>query len=118
MVNIYDGCINNSEMIYGMGSEEFNFKLDQRTEKAKADGQRIVFVEGCNSILSSARVVVYDIPIPEIMQNYKYRIVKLNGRWTRNGLLGYCDKCNNYAELTCLCEDGHVCGECSRLSWK
>lgn len=118
MGNIYDGCVDNSKIIYGAGTTEFNQKLEQEVEDAKGNNKRVVFVEGGNSILSSARVVLYDTPVPEIMQNYKYRIVKLNGTWTRFGLLGYCDKCNDYSELTCISsKEGHICTKCSKLYW-
>jgi hypothetical protein len=117
MANIYDGCIDNSEIICVAGTSEFYLKLEQKSEEAKRNNKKIVFVEGFNSVLSSARIVLYDKPIPEIMQNYKYRIVKFNGIWVRNGLLGYCDKCNDYAELTCLCEEGHTCNKGSKFYW-
>lgn len=50
---------------------------------------------------------------PEIMQNYKHRYVKINGKWTRNSLLGYCDCCGMYTELICLSNKGRTCKTCS-----
>lgn len=108
-MNLYDGCESNKEIIYGFTSLDFYDKLEKR--------QKVVFVESNTSVHAGARVVIYSDKIPEIMQNYKHRYVKINGRWTRNSLLGYCDCCGKYTELICLSDKGRTCENCSDLDF-
>ena len=90
-MNLYDGCESNKEIIYGFTSLDFYNKLEKRQNEILSQGKKVVFVESNTSVHSGARVVIYSDKIPKIMQNYKYRYVKINGKWTRSSLLGYCD---------------------------
>ena len=112
-MNIYDGCESNDEIIYSFTSLDFYNKLEKRQNEILSQGKKVVFIESNTHIRSGARVVIYSDKIPEIMQNYKYRYVKINGKWTRNSLLGYCDCCGKYTELICYCDKGRVCENCS-----
>lgn len=116
-MNIYDGCESNKEIIYGFTSLDFYNKLEKRQNEILSQGKKVVFVESNTSVHSGARVVIYSDKIPEIMQNYKHRYVKINGKWTRNSLLGYCDCCGKYTELICLSDKGRTCENCSDLSF-
>lgn len=118
-MNIYDGCESNNEIIYSISFNELYEKLDQRQSEILNEGKKVVFVEANHKIICGARVVIYKDKVPQIMQDYKYRYVKINGIWTRYALLGYCDCCGDYTELTCLCERGKVCSICSNSlsSW-
>lgn len=113
-MNLYDGCESNEEIIYGF--TDFYDKLEKRQNEILSHGQKVVFVESNTDVMSGARVVIYSDKIPEIMQNYKYRYVKINGKWTRNSLLGYCDCCGKYTELICLSARGRTCEDCD-CSW-
>lgn len=113
IMNLYDGCESNKEIIYGFTSLDFYDKLEKRQNEILSQGKKVVFVESNTSIHAGARVVIYSDKIPEIMQNYKYRYVKINGKWTRNSLLGYCDCCGMYTELVCLSNKGRTCENCS-----
>ena len=112
-MNIYDGCESNKEIIYGFTSRDFYDKLEKRQNEILSQGKKVVFVESNTSIHAGARVVIYSDSVPEIMQNHKYSYVKINGKWTRNGLLGYCDCCGMYTELICLSDKGRTCKNCS-----
>ena len=117
-MNIYDGCESNKEIIYGFTSLDFYDKLEKRQNEILSQGKKVVFVESNASVHAGARVVIYsDNKIPEFMQNYKHRYVKINGRWTRNSLLGYCDCCGKYTELICLSDKGRTCENCSDLDF-
>lgn len=112
-MNLYDGCESNKEIIYGFTSLDFYNKLEKRQNEILSQGKKVVFVESNTDIRSGARVVIYTDKIPEIMQNHKCRYVKINGKWTRNSLLGYCDCCGKYTELVCLSKKGRTCKDCS-----
>lgn len=86
-MNLYDGCESNDEIIYGCTSLGFYDKLEKRQNEILSQGKKVVFVEANTSVHSGARVVIYSDKVPEIMQNHKYRYVKINGKWTRNSLL-------------------------------
>ena len=117
IMNLYDGCESNNEIIYSFTSLDFYDKLEKRQNEILSQGKKVVFVESNTSVHSGARVVIYSDKIPEIMQNYKHRYVKINGKWTRNSLLGYCDCCGKYTELICLSDKGRTCENCSDLSF-
>ena len=112
-MNLYDGCESNDEIIYGCTSLDFYDKLEKRQNEILSQGKKVVFAEANTSAHSGARVVIYSDKVPEIMQNHKYRYVKINGKWTRNSLLGYCDCCGKYTELICLSNKGNTCENCS-----
>ena len=112
-MNIYNGCESNNEIIYGFISIDFYDKLEMKQNEILSQGKKVVFVESNTSIYAGARVVIYSDKIPEIMQNYKNRYVKINGKWTRNSILGYCDCCAKYTELICLNNKGRTCESCS-----
>lgn len=114
-MNIYDGCESNKEIIYGLTSLAFYDKLEKRQKEILSQGKKVVFVESNTSICFGARVVIYSDKVPEIMQKYKYRYVKINDKWTRNSLLGYCDCCGMYTELICLRNKERICENC--LDW-
>ncbi len=116
-MNIYDGCESNKEIIYGFTSLDFYNKLEKRQNEILSQGKKVVFVESNTSVHSGARVVIYSDKIPEIMQNYKHRYVKINGKWTRNSLLGYCDCCGKYTELVCLSNKGNTCEDCCDMEF-
>lgn len=116
-MNIYDGCESNEEIIYDSTSLDFYDKLEEKQNEILSQGKKVVFVESNTHIWSGARVVIYSDKIPEIMQNQKYRYVKINGKWTRNSLLGYCDCCGKYTELICLSDKGRTCKDCSDLNF-
>ena len=116
-MNLYDGCESNKEIIYSFASLDFYDKLEKRQNEILSQGKKVVFVESNTSVCSGARVVIYSDKIPEIMQNYKHRYVKINGKWTRNSLLGYCDCCGKYTELICLSDKGRTCENCSDLDF-
>ena len=84
-MNLYDGCESNKEIIYGFTSLDFYDKLEKRQNEILSQGKKVVFVES-NTI---------------------------NGKWTRNSLLGYCDCCGKYTELICLSDKGRTCENCS-----
>lgn len=113
MKNIYSGCFSNDEIIYSKAKEPFDITLEKTYQKYKSLGYKIVFYDINNSFQHAARVVLYKNKIPEIMQNCKDRYVKINGKWIRNNLLGYCDQCGEYKELICISSKyGHICKEC------
>lgn len=112
-MNLYDGCESNNEIIYGCTSLDFYDKLEKRQNEILSQGKKVVFAEANTSVHSGARVVIYSDKVPEIMQSHKYRYVKINGKWTRNSLLGYCDCCGTYTELICLSNKGNTCENCS-----
>lgn len=116
-MNLYDGCESNEEIIYGFTSLDFYNKLEKRQNEILSQGKKVVFVESNTSVHSGARVVIYSDKIPKIMQNYKYRYVKINGKWTRNSLLGYCDCCGKYRELICLSNKGNTCVDCCDIEF-
>ena len=115
--DVYKRQESNNEIIYSFTSLDFYDKLEKRQNEILSQGKKVVFVESNTSVHSGARVVIYSDKIPEIMQNYKHRYVKINGKWTRNSLLGYCDCCGKYTELICLSDKGRTCENCSDLSF-
>lgn len=114
-MNIYEGCDSNTEIIYGFTSNDFYNKLEKKQNEILSQNKKVVFVESNTSLIPGARVVIYPDKIPEVMQNYKHRYVKINGRWTRTSLLGYCDCCGDYRELSCLSNKGKTCENC--MDW-
>lgn len=65
--------------------------------------------------MSGARVVLYNKnqEIPLCMQDYKHKLVHLNDKWVREGLLGICDKCGEYKELISLSDEENLCDTCT-----
>lgn len=113
-MNIYDGCIDNSEIIYHMPTISWDEQLDaKRLEKEKL-GFKVVFIFYGNSFTNAARVVLYNKTddLPECIRNYRHKYVRLNGHWVIESQLGICDLCGEYKLLTCLCEDGLICDDC------
>lgn len=112
MANIYEGCESNTEIISSISLKEFYQKLEKKEREIHNIGKKVVFVDVSGGIVYEARVVIYLNNIPKIMQEYKRKFFKLNGNWIRGSLLGYCDCCGEYTELTGLCYKGHVCRSC------
>ena len=79
-MNLYDGCESNEEIIYGFTSLDFYDKLEKRQNEILSQEKKVVFVESNTSVHAGARVVIYSDKVPEIMQNYKHRYVKINGK--------------------------------------
>lgn len=90
--------------------------LDKKKEYYESKGYKVIFVVHHNSFQNAARAVIYDkeTHIPQCMQDYRHKYVKLNGVWMNEGLLGICDKCGEYKELICLCDKGSLCAQCDK----
>lgn len=115
-MNIYDGCLKCSDVFYREYGTSWDAQLDKKKEYYEKQGYKVVFVVEINSFQDAARVVIYDekMQIPKCMQNYKYKYVRFDGHWVDESLLGICDKCGNYNELTYLCDEGELCRKCKR----
>jgi DNA polymerase II large subunit len=98
-MNIYDGCLSNNTILTSIDNKPFYEILENFQQKILNRGQKVVFVDCCGSLTSKARAVIYQNKIPEIMQKYEHRFVKINNKWIRNSLLGYCDICGGYEEF-------------------
>lgn len=110
--NIYETCESNTEIISSISLRELYQTLEKKEKEIHNIDKKVVFVDISCGIVYQVRVVIYSNTIPAIMQEYKNKFFKLNGNWVRGSLLGYCDCCGEYTELTGLCNKGHVCKNC------
>lgn len=117
MSNIYDGCLDNKEILESISFDELCNEMNERLSKSE-EGQNVIFVDVSNGIVYGARVVVYNGEVPDIMKNYKRKYIKIDGKWARECLLGICDKCHSYTELISLTNDGKLCRSCSKFDFQ
>lgn len=101
--NIYSGCIDNSEVI----ERDYDISWDEQLDIKKAEyedmGYKVVFVFAANHVSDRARVVLYDKnqAIPQYMQKYRRKYVRVHGHWVIESQLKICDQCGNYDEIVC-----------------
>ena len=98
MENLYAGSESHETRIVGPSTTKLYEKLEDFQNKILAQGKKVVFVEANEAVTAGAIAVVYTGKIPELISQYKYRYVKINDKWTRNALLGYCDSCGKYTD--------------------
>jgi hypothetical protein len=111
MTNIYEGCLNNQEILYWVTFEERDAQLNKRKAELEAQGYKVVFVFG-NYF---TRVVLYDKDalLPEPMRSYLHKYIHFNGRWELQSMLGVCCRCGEFKVITTLDKDGWKCDDCA-----
>lgn len=117
-MNIYEGCIDNSKIIYREKDKSWNKQLDETKAYYENKGYKVIFVFAGNSVFNAARVVLYNKnqSIPECMRKYKYKYVRdYNGEWNIEARYEICDKCGMYVPIICISNTkGRLCNKCYR----
>lgn len=113
MGNIYDGCESNDNFISAFTRKEMNQLLDKTQKEILSQGKNVAFVDISNGMLYEARVTVYAGEISKDMQEYKHKFVKINKKWCRECLLGFCAVCGKKRECVMSSPKGMVCDKCS-----
>ena len=115
-MNIYDGCIEVSDTFYREYDTSWDEQLDKKRQEYEAKGYKVVFLFAANSFQDAAKALLYNKEqhLPEHIQNYKYKYVRLNNHWVLEARLGIWDKCGEYTPLVCRCREGHLCQDCDK----